>query len=99
MTKGVHELCAASILKMASSEPTCLLFCKFLAVILLFVVHFLHPTSSATNQFTARNETDFELQKPTIFVAILIRNKAHSLPWFFGHLENLDYPKDRIALW
>jgi len=35
----------------------------------------------------------------TVFVAILIRNKAHTLPYFFSALESLDYPKDRMHLW
>lgn len=41
-----------------------------------------------------------EDRKPsTVFVAILIRNKAHTLPYFFSALESLDYPKDRMHLW
>ncbi|XP_064395514.1 procollagen galactosyltransferase 2-like isoform X2 [Halichondria panicea] len=36
---------------------------------------------------------------PSVFLAILARNSAHMLPNFFGYLENLDYPKDRISLW
>lgn len=36
---------------------------------------------------------------PTIVIATLIRNKGHSLPYFFSSLNGLDYPKDRIALW
>ncbi|KAK7487269.1 hypothetical protein BaRGS_00021497 [Batillaria attramentaria] len=36
---------------------------------------------------------------PTVVVALLVRNKAHTLPWFLGHLELLEYPKDRISLW
>jgi len=39
-------------------------------------------------------------RKPnTVFVAILVRNKAHALPYFFGALESQDYPKDRMHLW
>lgn len=37
--------------------------------------------------------------EPTVFIAILIRNKAHTLPYFLTLLEGLDYPKDRISLW
>lgn len=40
-----------------------------------------------------------ELKNPSIFVSILIRNKAHILPYFLSNFENLDYPKDRISLW
>lgn len=36
---------------------------------------------------------------PTVVIAILIRNKAHVLPWFLKYIENLDYPKDRIIVW
>ncbi|XP_076436373.1 procollagen galactosyltransferase 2-like [Babylonia areolata] len=36
---------------------------------------------------------------PTVVVAILVRNKAHALPWFLGRFELLDYPKDRITVW
>lgn len=35
----------------------------------------------------------------TVVIAILIRNKAHTLPYFFTCLERLDYPKDRLILW
>ncbi|GFR02762.1 glycosyltransferase 25 family member [Trichonephila clavata] len=42
-----------------------------------------------------RNDT----LKPTIIISILARNKAHTLPYFFGYLEKLDYPRDRISLW
>ncbi|XP_076241704.1 glycosyltransferase 25 family member isoform X2 [Calliopsis andreniformis] len=38
-------------------------------------------------------------KKPTIFIAILVRNKAHTLPYFLSYLEELDYPKERIGLW
>ncbi|GFV53734.1 procollagen galactosyltransferase 1 [Trichonephila clavipes] len=37
--------------------------------------------------------------KPTIIISILARNKAHTLPYFFGYVEKLDYPRDRISLW
>ncbi|KAJ3662789.1 hypothetical protein Zmor_007118 [Zophobas morio] len=40
-----------------------------------------------------------EWKKPTVFIAILARNKAHTLPYFLTTLENLAYPKDRISLW
>ena len=35
---------------------------------------------------------------PLVYVSVPIRNKAHSLPYFLGALERLEYPKDRIAL-
>nr|XP_042901961.1 glycosyltransferase 25 family member [Parasteatoda tepidariorum] len=36
---------------------------------------------------------------PTVLITVLIRNKAHTLPYFFAYLEQLDYPRDRISLW
>jgi len=39
------------------------------------------------------------MHEPTVMVAILVRNKAHTLPWFLYYLQNLDYPKHRIRLW
>lgn len=39
------------------------------------------------------------LQSPTVLVAILARNAAHTLPHFLGCLERLDYPKNRMAIW
>lgn len=36
---------------------------------------------------------------PTVFIPLLARNKAHSLPTFLAYIENLNYPKDRISLW
>jgi len=39
------------------------------------------------------------MREPTVMVAVLVRNKAHTLPWFLYYLQNLDYPKQRIRLW
>lgn len=36
---------------------------------------------------------------PTVTIAVLVRNKEHSLPYFFGCLNRLNYPKERILLW
>ena len=38
-------------------------------------------------------------QKPTVMIAVLVRNKAHTLPFFLHYLEKLHYPKHRIGLW
>lgn len=42
---------------------------------------------------------NYENKYPTVTIAILARNKAHTLPYFLTLLQNLHYPKDRIALW
>ncbi|KAL8178128.1 UNVERIFIED_CONTAM: hypothetical protein K2H54_030512 [Gekko kuhli] len=39
------------------------------------------------------------VQKPTVFLAILARNAARSLPHALGCVERLRYPKNRIAVW
>uniref|UniRef100_T1PAU5 Glycosyl transferase n=1 Tax=Musca domestica TaxID=7370 RepID=T1PAU5_MUSDO len=36
---------------------------------------------------------------PKVVIALLVRNKAHVLPLALTYLDQLDYPKDRIALW
>lgn len=36
---------------------------------------------------------------PTVVIALLVRNKQITLPYFLGSLETLNYPKDRIILW
>ncbi|XP_078515346.1 procollagen galactosyltransferase 2 [Lissotriton helveticus] len=38
-------------------------------------------------------------QSPTVLVALLARNAAHTLPYQLGALERLDYPKGRMAIW
>lgn len=51
-------------------------------------------------QLIASNVESIETEKyPTLVIVSLIRNKAHTLPYFFTYLEQLDYPKERITLW
>ncbi|NXO39219.1 GT252 galactosyltransferase, partial [Locustella ochotensis] len=39
------------------------------------------------------------LLQPTVLLAIIARNAAHTLPHVLGCIERLSYPKSRIALW
>ncbi|XP_072531356.1 procollagen galactosyltransferase 1 [Salminus brasiliensis] len=39
------------------------------------------------------------LLAPRVVIALICRNAEHSLPYFLGTVERLNYPKDRIALW
>ncbi|KAM4722102.1 procollagen galactosyltransferase 2 [Rhinophrynus dorsalis] len=39
------------------------------------------------------------LQKPSVLIAIIARNAAHTLPYFLNCIDKLDYPKSRIAIW
>ncbi|XP_059200798.1 procollagen galactosyltransferase 2 [Centropristis striata] len=45
----------------------------------------------------ARQESS--VLKPTVQITILARNAQHSLPYFLGCIDRLDYPKNRIAIW
>ena len=44
-------------------------------------------------------QPESSLLKPTVLISILARNAQHSLPYFLGCIERLDYPKERISLW
>lgn len=46
-----------------------------------------------------RSPEESKMQPPTVVIAILARNSAHSLPYYLGALERLNYPKDRISVW
>jgi collagen beta-1,O-galactosyltransferase len=72
------------------------LTCRF-AMHLFFVLAIFSSIQFIT--VNGEEEDDHDYLQPTITIAILVRNKAHSLPWFFGHLENLNYPKNRLSLW
>uniref|UniRef100_A0A665V2U5 Procollagen galactosyltransferase 2-like n=1 Tax=Echeneis naucrates TaxID=173247 RepID=A0A665V2U5_ECHNA len=39
------------------------------------------------------------LLRPKVMIAIVARNAAHSLPYYLGCIDRLDYPKERIAIW
>lgn len=58
--------------------------------------HLVPP--DAINVNDTLNTTDDKLE-PTVFIAILARNKAHTLPYFLDLIDKLDYPKERIAIW
>ncbi|KAJ8260546.1 hypothetical protein COCON_G00162690 [Conger conger] len=46
-----------------------------------------------------KNPEESKVQPPTVVIAIIARNAAHSLPYYLGALERLDYPKNRISIW
>ncbi|XP_029931190.1 procollagen galactosyltransferase 2-like [Myripristis murdjan] len=39
------------------------------------------------------------LLRPKVLITIIARNAQHSLPYFLGCIDRLEYPKDRIAIW
>ena len=53
----------------------------------------------AEDQSNDKVEEESNHDQPTVMVAILVRNKAHVLPYFFRYLEKQDYPKDRMSIW
>lgn len=53
-------------------------------------------TQSIASINVETNETE---KYPTFVIVTLFRNKAHTLPYYFTYLEQLDYPKERITLW
>ncbi|GLG96306.1 Glycosyltransferase 25 family member [Gryllus bimaculatus] len=59
----------------------------------------LLATFICTVNYACSQDDPTDLAEPTVVIAILIRNKAHTLPYFLTLLERLDYPKDRISLW
>lgn len=58
-----------------------------------------NSSSNKSTEYYRKNDEIIVNKYPTVMIALLIRNKAHTLPYFFTYLENLNYPKDRIALW
>lgn len=74
---------------------------QLISLTLLIIVLFNGLNDCKVNA-SVQNETGpvrFEYKLPTVVFAILARNKAHTLPYFLTLLSNLNYPKNRIALW
>lgn len=66
---------------------------------LVFLGYWLSLLSSVgVVNSSAKGEGD-KLEPPTVLIAVILRNKAHVLPYFFGYLEQQSYPKSRISLW
>ncbi|KAL4002017.1 Glycosyltransferase 25 (LPS biosynthesis protein) family protein [Acanthocheilonema viteae] len=63
-------------------------------ILTVFAIIFIY--SSAQNAFF--READYRQLYPLLSIAIQLQNHAHALPYFFGLLENLDYPKDQILI-
>jgi sensor histidine kinase YesM len=63
---------------------------KWLCIMVIFVL--IWKTTNGEHSQIVKKD-------PTVVIALLIRNKAHTLPYFLTLLERLDYAKDRISLW
>ncbi|XP_063244835.1 glycosyltransferase 25 family member-like isoform X2 [Bacillus rossius redtenbacheri] len=72
-----------------NSRCCSLIFLNFVIVTLLLFVSIDAESSSIV----------YEKKQPSVVIAFLVRNKAHTLPYFLTLLERLDYPKERISLW
>lgn len=46
-----------------------------------------------------KHPEESNMQSSTVVIAVIARNAAHSLPYYLGALERLNYPKDRISIW
>jgi collagen beta-1,O-galactosyltransferase len=66
------------------------IFMKWLCIVVFFVL--IWKTTNGENSQIVNKD-------PTVVITLLVRNKAHTLPYFLTLLERLDYPKDRISLW
>lgn len=69
------------------------------------IIHGLLIVICALSAGLADSDEDLELkseldyEQPTVLITLLVRNKAHILPLFLSYVEQLDYPKQRIAFW
>lgn len=68
-----------------------------LILVCYLITNVIISSNSFENDGTYQEAKYFK--NSTVVIAILVRNKAHTLPYFLSCLERLDYPKDRIILW
>jgi hypothetical protein len=62
----------------------------------------LVPTTGGINSNKKNGSllsSDGDELMPTVLIAMLVRNKGHTLPYVLTLLEKLDYPKERISFW
>ncbi|XP_030016740.1 procollagen galactosyltransferase 2-like [Sphaeramia orbicularis] len=71
-------------------------FVGFKLFIVVFAGTFL-LSSGSTEELPSQSGSSH--LKPTVLITILARNVQHSLPYFLGCIDRLDYPKDRISIW
>uniref|UniRef100_A0A8C3G967 procollagen galactosyltransferase n=1 Tax=Cyclopterus lumpus TaxID=8103 RepID=A0A8C3G967_CYCLU len=67
------------------------------------VRHFQLPVSSrptaSCSGLLMTPHPESPLLAPRVLLALICRNSEHSLPYFLGTIERLNYPKERMALW
>lgn len=55
--------------------------------------------ASNIQQIKSLLPTDLRDEPPTVLIALMVRNKAHILPYVLSYIEQQNYPKNRLALW
>ena len=58
----------------------------------IMLVFLSGSSSDSSNSFAVH-------EKPAVVIALLVRNKAHVLPWSLYYIQTFKYPKSRISLW
>ncbi|VDN59375.1 unnamed protein product [Dracunculus medinensis] len=59
---------------------------------------FFVEVSFASLLGTISVEGDYRHIYPLVMLAIRFDDDSHIMPYFFGLIENLDYPKDRMSI-
>lgn len=72
---------------------------KFYVTFLIIVLCKFCVSDQTYDELVKTETLKANTEQPSVFVAMLVRNKAHTLPWFLYYFERLDYPKHRMRLW
>ena len=72
---------------------------RVVKLIFLALLNCLSCSVSTTSSTSTGGADDADDVAPHVFVGLQARNNAFLLRNFFGYLENLDYPKDRMSMW
>jgi glycosyltransferase involved in cell wall biosynthesis len=79
----------------------------FIVLFLIFLLKYSTNSDNSSDGKASENiiyhniirDNSHLYKKPSILIVTLVRNKAHTLPLFLTHLEEQEYPKNRISLW
>ncbi|XP_060946463.1 procollagen galactosyltransferase 1 [Limanda limanda] len=75
------------------------LFSTLLPLLLLLLLTCCPPPPARAYFAEERWSPESPLLAPRVLLALVCRNSEHSLPYFLGSIDRLNYPKDRMALW
>ena len=51
-----------------------------------------------SSNLPSESDAQTNIDKPSIYLAIIARNAAHLLPNYLGYIEQLNYPKQQITV-